>query len=151
MHCRCDQPWSAATSGRNVAVRLACRRGSLNSMMSPCVPICQSCQSAASSKAHSSDTEQLRCDTSLSCTGEKRESRKALYAEGAEGVKQAAEQAQRRGKVLRSGCVLAAPERHRSCCDTATPTRTPTATPCERVVFQRCVQFAGLQRPYAAA
>jgi hypothetical protein len=25
MHCRCDQPWSPATSGRNVAVRLHCR------------------------------------------------------------------------------------------------------------------------------
>jgi hypothetical protein len=78
MHCRCDQPWSAATSGRNVAVRLHCKTGSVNSMMRPCVPICQSCQLSARSKLHKSETEQLRCATSFSCTGENRESRKAL-------------------------------------------------------------------------
>jgi hypothetical protein len=82
MHCRFDQPWSAATSGRNVAVRLHCRTGSVNSMMRPCVPICQSCQLSARSKLHKSETEQLRCATSFSCTGEKRESRRALQNRG---------------------------------------------------------------------
>lgn len=78
MHCCMLHPWSAATSGRNVAVRLHCRAGSVKEIISPCLPTSQSCQLSASSKALRSDTEQLSCDTSLSCMGEKRESRKAL-------------------------------------------------------------------------
>ena len=44
--CRCvkrtGQTWSGGTSGKNVAVLKQCIFGSMNSMMMPCLPTCQS-------------------------------------------------------------------------------------------------------------
>lgn len=69
----------AGIQGSSRVCMLTCRTGSVKSIIRPCWPTCQSCQSAACSKLHSRDTEQLSCGTSFRVTAGKRESRKALH------------------------------------------------------------------------